>query len=527
MASNFSELRSRWENCSVSKNISALKNGPENSPVLKNGACASLQHDVSFDTMYTSRLLLSRGLENRPVESRTQDSVSEKSAIQKTTKETENIPRTIWEVKNGFLGSRIVEKASPVFSRVDSPDSGEAVDVFHESDKEEAELILESDPEENHQSKIDSTMENDLSTEFLEQEISFRPENRLSEFGDSFSEHLRELESSLKFDSPEKWLFASMEKRNSGTFGTSFEELSSCQSEGEDENSDEFVVRYESDSSVEAEQHSNTGKTLLPNEKFLSELNEPYSANLVECQGSDKIFSIVESSSNKEDIEEKVHDNFSDSVSFDLPFEDFSDNLLSRLLPKEPCRRSSSSSNPKLSRSVQKSTQFQMTSKVIATDRINNGKIVSKHHRTSSLIVPRSSVEASQIRDSSWMTDLPQVASSTRMTDLTHVTSASQVSNMPQVTGSSWTTASTQMTDLTWMTDMTRIIGSSQVTDSMRVKVQTESTDEELKRSKMAVRRGKVIKEILDTEVTYQTHLALVIKVRLVFVFIVQFDSSN
>lgn len=511
MASNFSELKSRWENCSVSKNISALKNVPENSPILKNGSCASLQHDVSFDTMYTSRLLLSRGLENRPMESRTQDGVSEKSAIQKSTKKTENIPQTIWEIKNGFLGSKIVENASPVFSRVDSSDSGEAVDVSHESDKEEAEFILKSDLEENHGSKNDWTMEDNLSTEFLEQETSLRPENRLSELCDSFSEHLRELESSLKFDSPEKWLFASMEKRNSSTFGTSFEELSSCQSEEEEENSDEFVVRYESDSSIEAEQHSNTRKTLLPNEKFLSELNEQCCANLMECQGSDKQFSSVESSSNKEDMEEKVHDNFS----FDLPFEDFSDNLLSHLLPKEPCRRSSSSSNPKVLRSVQKSTQFQVTSKVMATDRINNGKIVSKHHRTSSLVVPRSSVEASRIRDSSWMTDL------------TNVTSVSQVSNMPQITGSSWMTASTQMTDLTWMTDMTRIIGSSQMMDSMRVKVQTESTDEELKRSKMAVRRGKVIKEILDTEVTYQTHLALVIKVRLVLVFIVQFDSSN
>lgn len=524
MALNFYELKSRWENCSASTNISTLKNGSENSSILNKGSSSSLQHDLPIDTAYTSRLLLSEGLENRPTEPRRQENVAESSIVQRSLKKMESTPQAIWEFKNGFEGSRIAENESPVVSRVDSPDTGATVDVSHESDREEVELVL-SDSDEMHESNYDLTMENDLSAEFSEQKTSFRPENRVSEFYNSFSEHLRELESSLRFDSPEKWLFASMEKGNSGTFEASFEGLSSCQSEEEVEKS-EFVLRYESDSSNDTEEPSNMGKTLLPNDNFLSELNKQSAVSLIGSECLDKKLNFAKRTSCKEDVEDKVDDNFLDNESFDLPFDGFSRNLLARLLPKEPCRRSSSSCNPKLSRSIKKSTQFQVTSTVLVTDRISDGKFTSTHHRTSSLVVPLSSLEASRIRDSSWMIDSPQLTTSSRMTETTHVTCASKMSNMSQITGLSLATDSTQMTDLAWMTAIGKITDPLQMMDNMGGKVQTESTDEVQKQSKMTVRRGKVILEILDTEVTYQNHLALVIKVNHVLVFIVQFHSS-
>lgn len=278
---------------------------------------------------------------------------------------------------------------------------------------------IETDAEGHHTSDLSSP--ND-SSDFRIAETDKLWSCSSSDSSDSFSEQLRELESSLKFDSPDKWLFGVTttssscisSEPNLGFLSRKFEEPADDCSDNEIE------------SSIQTDQITNL-------------FSKDVRMSLLQCDSE------LVDNEDQQECKAMLTEDFSFCASLNLPF---CDNLFVRR-QKSSFRRKSSSLS--LETEQPHPSSLSNCDPKTVSDNSDNALIVHmKHRRTSSALAPLC------------------------------------------------------------------CDGSSRLLEAFEVKMDKErkSMEGECKQARrMAARQSRVIQELLDTEITYQTHLALVIKV--------------
>lgn len=278
--------------------------------------------------------------------------------------------------------------------------------------------LFETDTEGHHTSDLSSP--ND-SSEFRISETDKLWDCSSSDSSDSFSKQLRELESSLKFDSPEKWLF--------GITTTSSSCISSEPDLGFSSRKIEEPTDECSDNEIESPSQTDQITNLFSNDVRMS---------LIQCDSE------LVDNKDQQQCKAMLTEDFSFSASLNLPF---CDNLFVRR-QRSSFRRKSSSLSLETEQPLPSSLSNSDPKTV--SDNSDNALIVHmRHRRTSSALAPLC------------------------------------------------------------------CDGSSRLLEAFEVKIEKErkSVEGECKQTRrMAARKSKVIQELLDTEITYQTHLALVIK---------------